>query len=91
MVNQATLFPEETQEYIASLGHTLKIGDKVEWNSAGHILIGVITELKSGKCEIMTTGCRYLDEAELEAIKKKARRSYKVSPSKCFKLEPKVA
>lgn len=83
------LFDNDDNKYIANLGHELKIGDSVEWITSGHTLIGKIIDFENDKVIVQTRGCRYIDEKELEEIKKKAKRQYKVAPHRLYLLVPK--
>lgn len=76
----------ETEKYIAALGHELQIGNLVEWVTSGHTIIGRIIDFKDDKAIIQTSGCRYKTSEELEEIKKKAKRQYKVAPHRLFLL-----
>lgn len=80
---------EETK-YIAALGHELQIGNPVEWITCGRTIIGKITDFENSKVIIHTTGCRYKTDEELDEIKKKVKRTYKVAPHRLFLLVPKV-
>lgn len=83
------LFDSEDKKYIAALGHELKISDPVEWITSGHTMIGRIIDFENDKAIIQTTGCRYKTPEELEVIKNKAKRQYKVAPHRLFLLVPK--
>lgn len=76
-------------KYIAALGHELKLNNKVEWITCGHTIIGKIIDFENGKAVIQTLGCRYKNEEELDEIKKKVKKSYKVAPHRLFLLVPK--
>lgn len=83
------LFDMDDKKYIAALGHELKINDKVEWITSGHTIIGKIIDFENDKVIVQTIGCRYKTEEELEIIKNKAKRQYKVAPHRLFQLVPK--
>ena len=78
-----------TEKHIANLGHELEIGNKVEFTTSGHTIIGKIIDFQDHKCVIQTTGCRYSTDEELEIIRNKAKRQYKVAPHRCYLLVPK--
>ena len=79
------------EQYISYLGHNLEIGNKVKFFASDMTLRGNVIGFEKGKCIIQTTGCFYQTDEELEKIKSKARRQYRVNPSKCVLLVPKVA
>lgn len=79
----------ETKKYIAALGHELQVENKVEWITCGHTIIGKIISFEGEKADVQTLGCRYKTEEELEEIKKKVKRTYKVAPHRLFLLVPK--
>ena len=85
----ANLFETENKKYIAALGHELKPSDTVEWITSGHTMIGRILCFENDKAIIQTLGCRYKTPEELEVIKKKAKRQYKVAPHRLFQMVPK--
>lgn len=79
----------ENRKYIAALGHELEIGNIVEWVTSGHTIIGRIINFENDKAIIQTSGCRYKTSEELEEIKKKVKRQYKVASHRLFLMVPK--
>lgn len=78
----------ETKVYYASLGQKLEVGNIVQWNTSGHTMIGRILNFENDKAFIQTCGCRYKTNEELEEIKRKAKRQYKVAPHRLFLCTP---
>lgn len=79
------------EKFISYLGTPLKENDIVKFTTSNMNLFGKITGFENEKVLVSTIGCQYKTPEELEFIKSKAKRSYKVNPKRCIKYIKKAA
>ena len=79
------------ESYISYLNHPIYVGDIIKFQTSNMMLIGVIESFEKDKAIVKVNGCQYKTPEELEYIKSKAKRQYKVNPKRCIKCIKKVA
>ena len=74
-----------SENIISALGHELKIGDLVEFESGGTTIIGEIIDIsEKEKVIVKPTGFRCQSKEEINDIKSKLKPKYTVNPKRCY-------
>ena len=71
-------------QFISYLGTEIKENDIVKFSTSNMNLFGKVSGFENEKVIVETKGCQYKTEEELEYIKSKAKKSYKVNPKRCI-------
>lgn len=79
------------EKFISYLGLPINENDIVKFTTSDIVLFGTVTGFDKEKVIVKTTGCKYKTQEELEYIKLKARKSYKVNPKRCIIYKKKAA